>query len=99
MKVPPRPNCLAIVFREPEILNFTKHINCLAKSGVYYVLNCSFFGAASEDDNESESSLGSEVAEDQEDEFEIDSELVIHLFCDYFNFKFLGGRRRRSTYK
>lgn len=75
LKVPPRPNCLAIVFREPEILNFTKYINCLADSAVYYVLNCSFFGAAFEDDNESESSLESD-AEDHED-FDIhDSEFV-----------------------
>uniref|UniRef100_A0A915CYV4 Kringle domain-containing protein n=1 Tax=Ditylenchus dipsaci TaxID=166011 RepID=A0A915CYV4_9BILA len=59
LRVPPSMNTAAIVFREPEVLNFTKYVNCLAGDKHFYVLNCSFFGVSNED-SESEDSLESD---------------------------------------
>ncbi|KAH7698307.1 Protein C17G10.1, partial [Aphelenchoides avenae] len=60
LRVAPAANSVAIVFREPEVLNFTKYVNCLSADDSYFMLNCSFFGI-SDEDNESESSLESDV--------------------------------------
>jgi hypothetical protein len=65
LKVPPRSNCAAVVFREPDILNFTKYVNHLSNSQFYYVLSCSFFGVAS--DEGSEDSLESGGEEEHEE--------------------------------
>uniref|UniRef100_A0A914CW86 Prolyl 4-hydroxylase alpha subunit domain-containing protein n=1 Tax=Acrobeloides nanus TaxID=290746 RepID=A0A914CW86_9BILA len=80
LRVSPTKNSAAIVFREPEVLHFTKYVNLRAGSRRFYVLNCSFFGISNED-SESEDSL-----EDEDelsdglcaefDDSEIDDELV-----------------------
>jgi hypothetical protein len=80
LRVAPTKNSAAIVFREPEVLHFTKYVNLRAGSRRFYVLNCSFFGISNED-SESEDSL-----EDEDelsdglcaefDDSEIDDELV-----------------------
>lgn len=96
LKVPPRPNCLAVVFREPEILSFTKYINVLAGSNFYYLLNCSFFGAASDGESESEDSLDS-TSEDFEDDFEFEGEIVIYLIFLIKQVGLFSGRRRAAV--
>lgn len=74
MRVPPVSNCLALIFREPEVLNFLKYITALAKDKVFYLLNCSFFGTS--DENESEDSLSSAGEEAFEDDFSDEEEFV-----------------------
>ncbi|KAI1707032.1 2OG-Fe(II) oxygenase superfamily domain-containing protein [Ditylenchus destructor] len=75
IRVPPLMNTAAIVFREPEVLNFTKYVNCRAGSDYFYVLNCSFFGISSEDSEfDSSSSSLEEDGEDPEDDDESTSD-------------------------
>ncbi|KAI6226161.1 hypothetical protein M3Y99_01315500 [Aphelenchoides fujianensis] len=86
MRVPPRTNCLAIVFREPEILNFIKYLNCKAAGRSYYLIGCSFFGASNEESDEEEDSLdddsnvstNDDESEEAADEFEEEDEEEVH---------------------
>ncbi|CAD5216467.1 unnamed protein product [Bursaphelenchus xylophilus] len=69
LRIPPRKNSLAIVFREPGVMQFTKYANCLVQDQEYYVFNLTYFGINYEADSE----LESNAAED-EDSFD-DEEL------------------------
>ena len=60
-------NTAAIVFREPEVLNFTKYVNHRAGDAHFFVLSCSFFGIST-GESESESSLGTEEEVEAEEE-------------------------------
>lgn len=72
------------------MLNFIKYINSLAKSKVFYLLSCSFFGAS--DGDESEDSLSS-AGEDFEDDFELDDEFVSYLLSFLHKLLCLGRGR------
>ncbi|CAD5219780.1 unnamed protein product [Bursaphelenchus okinawaensis] len=61
LRMPPRKNSLAIVFREPGVLSFTKYVNCNIGDKEYFGLNLTYFGVCNDDEDE---------AEDDEDEFE-----------------------------
>ena len=67
LRVDPVSNGAAFVFREPEVLNFTKYLNSRAGKNSYYVLNCSYYSNSS-GDSETESS------DEVEDEYDDDSE-------------------------
>ncbi|KAL3103407.1 hypothetical protein niasHS_002593 [Heterodera schachtii] len=65
LRVVPTMNTAAIVFREPEVLNFTKYLNHRTGDGHFFVLSCSFFGIST-GESESESSLESDDEEEGE---------------------------------
>ncbi|KAL3117472.1 hypothetical protein niasHT_003220 [Heterodera trifolii] len=66
LRVVPTMNTAAIVFREPEVLNFTKYLNHRTGDGHFFVLSCSFFGIST-GESESESSLESDDEEEGEE--------------------------------
>lgn len=66
-------NAAAFVFREPEVLSFTKYINSKAGEDQYYILNCSYFSKSS-GDSDSESSNEEDNEFNDEDTEELGSE-------------------------
>ncbi|KAE9549724.1 hypothetical protein FO519_007058 [Halicephalobus sp. NKZ332] len=68
LRVDPVSNGAAFVFREPEVLNFTKYLNSKCGKKSYFVLNCSYYSNSS-GDSETESS-----EEVEEEEYDDDSE-------------------------
>uniref|UniRef100_A0A7E4VHN2 P4Hc domain-containing protein n=1 Tax=Panagrellus redivivus TaxID=6233 RepID=A0A7E4VHN2_PANRE len=74
LRVWPRSNVAAFVFREPEVLNFTKYINCLAGDDTFYVFQATYFGFSPESDSDSsasdEDTDAEEAAEADDDDLE-----------------------------
>lgn len=53
LRVSPVANGAALVFREPDVFPFIKYVNCRAENRNYFVVSCSFYGMAIENDDES----------------------------------------------
>jgi len=67
LRVVPKANTAYIVFREPEVLTFTKYVNCRAEKRHFHLLANSYFGVMDEEEDEdgsSEEELGDSYSGD-----------------------------------